>query len=279
MSTSTAIGRVSESLRTLLLGEMALTPSVPVTILAPDEAGGDRRINLFLYRVLENPFLTNQDWQVDPGDTSRLQPPPLSLNLYYLLTPYAVNDGELGNATVHEILGDAMRVFHEFPVVPGPYLAGGLETAREQIKITQNSLDIEELSQVWGTFAEPFRLSVLYEVSVVQLDTSAASQQALPQRVREIGVPSIDLPFEPPRVTAIDPVQGPAGTTVTFGGQNLDGWSAHVTVLQQRLLDGVEISGNAFDAPLPGDLSPGFYEIRVDVSTLFRTTFFFEVTA
>lgn len=279
MSASTAIGRVSESLRNLLLGEMSLTPSVPVTILAPDESGGDRRINLFLYRILENPFLKNQDWQVNPADTTRLQPPPLSLNLYYLITPYAVNDADLGNATVHEILGDAMRVFYEYPVVPDTYLAGDLGGAREQIKITQNGLDMEELSQVWSTFSEPFRLSMLYEVSVLQIDTSDDSGRAMPQRVRQIGAPSVEQPFQPPTVTGIDPVQGPAGTVVTFTGRHLDGWTATVSVLRQRLVDGASITGDSFQATLPSDLDVGFYELRVDISSLFRTTFFFEVTS
>ena len=49
MSVSTAIGMVSESLQNLLRGEMEFTTKV--TILAPDEGGGDRRINLFLYKV------------------------------------------------------------------------------------------------------------------------------------------------------------------------------------------------------------------------------------
>ena len=56
MSASTAIGMVSESLRNLLVGKMVFTPPVTVTILAPDETGGDRRINLFLYRILENSY-------------------------------------------------------------------------------------------------------------------------------------------------------------------------------------------------------------------------------
>lgn len=279
MSASTAIGRVSESLRNLLLGEMQLTPAVPVRIQAPDETGGARRINLFLYKVQENPFLRNLDWQVSPADSSRLVPPLLSLNLYYLLTPYAVNDADLGNAATHEILGEAMRVFYEFPVVPTEYLAGDLDEAREQIKITQNGLDMEELSQVWSTFSEPFRLSVLYEVAVVQLDQSPAVERPLPQRVRTVGVPAVQAPFRPPVVTSIEPVSGPAGTAVTFSGTYLDGWTAYVVLLRQRLVDGAPITGDQFQATLPGDLAPGFYELRVDVSHLYRQTFFFEVTA
>lgn len=279
MSASTAIGRVSETLRNLLLGEMQLLPSVPVTILAPDETGGgQRRINLFLYKVHENAFLRNQEWQVNPANTDQLMPPPLSLNLYYLVTPYANNDSNLGNATRHELLGDAMRVFHQYPIVPDEYLAGDLESAREQIKIVQNGLNMEELSQVWSTFSQPFRLSVLYEVSVVQLDQTADQQLPLPQRVRQIGVPDVRAPYRPPFVTSIDPASGPAGTTVTFTGDNLDGWTAYVRLLRQHIVADLPISGNTFQATLPGDLAPGFYQLQVDVSHLHRRTFFFEVT-
>ena len=100
---------VSESLRNLLVAEMTIAPPVAVTILAPDETGGDRRINLFLYRVVESPALKNNDWQVKRGESTRIVPPPLSLNLYYLMTPYAQNDPLTGNATAHEMLGEAIR--------------------------------------------------------------------------------------------------------------------------------------------------------------------------
>jgi hypothetical protein len=277
MSASTAIGRVSESLRNLLRSEMRLTPTVPVTILAPDEpAGGPRRVNLFLYKVQESPTLRNQEWQPSPSDSSQLVPPPLSLRLYYLVTPYAGNDGELGNTSIHEILGEAMRVFHECPIVPEEYLAGDLADAREQIGIMPNGIDMEELSQVWSTFAEPFRLSVLYEVSVVQLDQS--SSRPMPRRVAEIGRPEIEAGRQPPVVERIEPISGPPGTTVTFVGEHLDGWQAYVNLQRRRILDGTHISGDSFEAVLPADLALGFHELRVDVSHLFRRTFFFEVT-
>ena len=97
-------------------------------------------------------------------------PPPLSLKLYYLMTPYAPNDQLTGNATAHEILGEAMRVFPEHAIVPQDYLVHGLQDATEHIKIMLNTLDLDELSRMWSTFSQPFRLSVMYEVSVVQLD-------------------------------------------------------------------------------------------------------------
>jgi hypothetical protein len=278
MSASTAIGMVSESLRDLLVGEMQLIPAVNVTILAPDETGGDRLISLFLYKVQENPTLKNVDWQVKRGEPNQLVPPPVSLNLFYLMTPYAPNDPQTGNSTAHEILGEAMRVFYENPIVPQDYLAAGLVDTMEQIKIMLNTLDLDELSQVWNTFTEPFRLSTLYEVSVVQPDMLTESERTMAQRVRQIGVPAVHAPFKPPVVETIEPVSGPAGTIVTVRGENLSGWKGYVTVMRRLILDGGDITANSFQVTLPTDLPPGFHEIKVDISHLFRRTFFIEVT-
>jgi hypothetical protein len=278
MSASTAIGMVSESLRNLLVGEMTLQPTVNVTVLSPDELGGDRRINLFLYKVQEHPFLRNLDWQVRAGAPNQLVPPPLSLSLSYLVTAYAQNDPQTGNATAHAILGEAMRIFYENPIVPSTYLVTGLQNTREQIKVIQNTLDLEELSTVWGTFTQPFRLSVLYEVSVVQIDMLPEREQVMAKRVLQVGVPDVRAPFRPPVVETMAPASGPPGTTVTFSGQQLSGWQASVRISDVTVLDGVELAGDTFTATIPATLGLGFHEVRLDVAHLFRRVFFFEVT-
>ena len=276
MNIATDIGKVSESLRTMLLEEIGAT--VNVTILAPDEGGGDRRINLFLYKVQENPYLRNMDWQVKSGEPTKLVPPPLSLNLFYLITAYAPNDSQTGNSSAHELLGEAMRVFYENPIVPDTYLAEELRNTREQIKIMHNTLDMEELSRIWSTFTQPFRLSVLYEISVVQLEMLSASEREMAKRVQKIGIPQINAPFIPPDVEKLDPVSGKAGEVITFYGKNLSGWKAYVTIMRQLIVDGRDLTQNSFDVTIPAELSSGFHEIRVDISKMFRRTFFFEIT-
>jgi hypothetical protein len=278
MSEATALGMVSESLKNLLEGEMVLSSNPTVTILSPEDAGTNRSINLFLYKVQENPMLKNMDWQVKPGVANQLVPPPLSLNLYYLMTAYITNDQDTGNMGSHEILGEAMRVFYENPIVPETYLPEGLRGSREQIKIMLNTLDLEELSKVWATFTKAFQLSVLYEVSVVQLDMLPASERAMATRARSIGVPSVGSPYNPPQLTGIDPVSGTAGSVVTVTGSNLAGWKAYVYVTGSKIADGLEITEDSFQVTLPGDLDPGFHELRLDISHLHRQTFFFEVT-
>ncbi|MFD4631509.1 DUF4255 domain-containing protein [Streptomyces sp. NPDC058284] len=278
MSAGTAIGMVSASLRSLLVGEMRLTPAMDVTVLAPDEAGGGRRINLFLYKITENPYLKNQDWALRPGTTDQLLDAPLSLYLFYLLTPYAPNDPLSGNVTAHQSVGEAMRVLHENPVVPRTYLDPGLLDARERLQIAIAPLDHEELSRIWSTFAQPFRLSVLYQVSTVQLDRLPGAARPLPKRVRRVGIPDVRAPLSPPEVTAMSPAAGRAGSQLTFTGTHLAGWLADVRLGGEPVGAAVPLSGDAFTVTLAAGLKAGFYEVRVDVSHLFRRTFVFEVT-
>jgi hypothetical protein len=278
MSASTAIGMVSASLRNLLVGEMRLNPALDVTILAPDEQGSDRRINLFLYKLEENPYLKNQDVTLRPGNPDRLAEAPLSLILFYLMTPYAPNDPQIGNATAHQILGEAMRVFHEHPVVPTSYLDSGLADARERLQIAGNALDPEELSRIWSTFSQPFRLSVLYQVSTVQLDRLPETERPMPKRVRRVGVPGVRQPADPPTVTGMAPEAASAGGVLTFTGRHLAGWRATVAIGNQVVLDRQPLAGDSFQATLPTGLARGFYDVWVDVSALFRRTFLLEVT-
>jgi Pvc16 N-terminal domain len=278
MSASTAIGMVSESLQNLLLGETSLTPPPDVTILAPDESGGgNKRINLFLYKVVENPMFKNLDWQLKPNTSNTLMPPPLSLNLFYLMTAYNQNDAQSGNSPTHEILGDCMRVFYDNPIIPPDYLADGLEDAKEEIKIILNTLDLEELSKVWATFTKAFRLSVLYEVSVVQLEKLPGKERTIAERVRTIGVPRVHAPYSPPLIESLNKISATAGSIIEIIGKHFSGWKADVYLSGRKIADKIDLYANTFEVTLPNDLDPGFYEFKVDISRLTRQTFIFEV--
>ncbi len=277
MSASTALGSVSRSLRNLLIAEMTIAPTVTVTLLAPDEAGAARRVNLFLYRLQEHPQFRNNDFSLRAGTTATLAAPPLSLKLHYVMTAFAANDPQTGNADAHAILGDAMRVLYEHPVIPDAHLVDDLGQAREQLRVMQVPLDSDEFGRVWSTFDVPYRLSAMYEVSVVQLDQSATTDATLAERVRTIGVPQVQAPFVPPVLNGITPGSGPLGTTVTVSGENLEGWQANVHMTDVEAAADVALLGDSFTFDVPAGLDAGFHQVKVEVSQLTRATFFFEV--
>ena len=278
MSASTAIGSVSASLQKLLREQMQLQPPVTVTLLAPDENAAERRVNLFLYRVEENAFLKNQDAMVSPADPTRVLPPPLSLDLYYLMTVYAPNDPDIGNAESHHILGEAMRVLHDNSPIPRAHLHEDLRDARERLQIAPHRPDTEELNRIWTTFSKPFRPSVLYQVSTVQLDAAPQPQTTVPQRVRTIGVPDLAPQVLPSTIDEMTPAAGPGGSSVTFTGRHFAGRSVTVTLGAAVVADAVPADGDSITVTIPPGLPVGFYDVRIDVASEFRRTFLFEVT-
>ena len=210
MSDHLAIAGVSRTLRTLLRDRMR--SAVPVTLAPPDvtiASANDRRVNLYLFKVSENAHLKNQEipGHGHPGQYGR---PPLSLNLYYLLTTHVGSEAsEDADLQCQAMLGDAMRVLHDYPLIgenlaitrpavgtPGdPILDESLLNEFERIKIALEPANLEEVSKIWTALpAANFRRSAVYEVSVVQIESRLARRVAQPVRTRRIFATTLKRP-------------------------------------------------------------------------------------
>jgi hypothetical protein len=168
MSSSSVISDVTQTLEELLVDGQLPKGSFDVSLKSPaDEkitTSMKPLVNLFLFRVSENPFAKNQDWQ--PVGPDLLRYPPLALNLSYVLTPYAENKlDEL------RVFGEAMRVLYENSIVPAAALRGGLENTAEELKVDLSQMTLEQQTQVWSALGQPYRLSACYEVRMVLIDS------------------------------------------------------------------------------------------------------------
>jgi Pvc16 N-terminal domain len=168
MSSSSVISDVTQTLEELLIDSQLPKNSFDVSLKSPaDEkvtTSMKPKVNLFLFRVTENPFVKNQDWQPVTPDTLRY--PPLALNLSYVLTPYAEN-----KLDEQRVFGEAMRVLYENSIVPAAALRGGLENTAEELKVDLCHLTVEQQTQVWSALGQPYRLSACYEVRMVLIDS------------------------------------------------------------------------------------------------------------
>jgi len=208
MSNFLAIGGVSATLQALLRDRMELPAGVArtdlqVTVSTPQleddaQAAEPTRVNLFLYRATENGALKNQ-MIPGQGHPSEYGHPPLSLVLHYMLTAYGttVDANQVVNETLaHFLLGSAMRVLHDCPVVtdglttihpPGTQvLHPSLRGEFEHIKICLDPISLEDLSKVWTALTRPYRLSAAYTVSVVQIESRRLKTLAAPVLTRRI---------------------------------------------------------------------------------------------
>jgi hypothetical protein len=244
-----------------------------VTSLPPDDerVSEDTGVNLFLYRLTENQFLKNMPWQGDrahPGGSSR---PPLALTLNYFLTGYAkkVAGAAQDDVTAHQLLGKAMSILHEFPVLNDVHdsdfdadldtqFAPELRKSFDKVKISWLPISIDEFSKIWTGFSKAYRLSVAYEVSLVQIAAEVPALLPAPAPARRSVRAST---MGPPSIASILPPSGAAGTAVSLIGTNftLPGQPTKVTI------GGVSIEQSEFDhldsgkisVTIPADVSGG----------------------
>jgi Pvc16 N-terminal domain len=171
-----AIADVGETLITLLRDNMGgLINPDSIVLLSPAEVEGQNiRLTLFLYTVMENPHLKNQEMRnISP---TQLGYPPLTLDLYYLLTAYAstqIPDRTEQTLEQHRILGRAMRIFYDNGILSGTILQGSLSGTSEELRVVLNPISVDDLTKIWSAFQEVgYRLSVSYLVSPTNIDST-----------------------------------------------------------------------------------------------------------
>src|SRR5437016_1856331 len=174
-----AIQDTSNTLITLLKTNIAELNDQNAVVASPVEVRDqpDVRLTLYLYSIVENCELKNEEWLVVNHTQSRKS--PLSLDLYNLLTVYPAGiqaGGNFHDANLesHRTLARAMRVFYDNGIVAGSALQGSLRgTDPDQaLRVTLNPITVEDLTRIWSVFPEAsYRPSVCYLVSPVRIDS------------------------------------------------------------------------------------------------------------
>ena len=278
MSSALAIAGVTAVLRDRLNDGLvnhdatsALGSTVKVSALPPDRVvavntSEQSQLNLFLYQITPNPSYRNQALPAYDGQGQhRLQNPPLALDLSYLVSAYT-------GADLHAeiLLGYAMQLFHEFPVLtremirtalnPSPDVGAalppalraladsGLADQLELLRITPLPLNTEEISKLWSATQSSLRPSAAYRVSVVLIEAQRPTRAPLPVLTRgerhpvtnrERGVvvgPSLLPPL--PALEAVVPAGelpvARLGGVIALHGHHLDGTSRQVRLVNER---------------------------------------------
>ena len=271
---SDAIRAVTHGLRALLLSQLA--NGRKVTLLPPgeDPPTGGSGVNLYLYRLAESPSLRNQPW---PGDRAGAAPRPepvLSLSLTYLLTPFGPEpDPDAVDDEAHRALGEAILALHEYPILNRVHIPGFdadtdlpsyIVDSFEDVKVRLAPTSVDELSKIWAVIGKPYRVSVAYEVELVQLvPDTIASRPAPPVTSTGLSVTQLAAP----RLTRLTPDSGPLASVVRLDGSGFvfPGQPPVVTVGGVRATVEGTPADRELSVLLPDDLPAG-PEVNVQVA-------------
>ena len=187
------IQNISVELRQQIFDALESTPDTDfnlgesvdrISLQSPSEmTGGDGNspiASLYLYHIEIDKHLRNQPPLPDRARDDEYRKPPLPLKLRYLFTPEA--DEETYNQL---LLGRVLQHFHDFPdfsTVSGQLIGDAIGGASPEIRVKPDLLSIEQLSQLWSAFSEPYRIALSLVVEVVAVDSGQP-----PHRRRRVG--------------------------------------------------------------------------------------------
>jgi hypothetical protein len=175
VSEFTAIRAVSKTLQALLEDHITNSPDpqlhgVPIVLVSPRELrdatvppNAPNGISFWLYRVSRNADLLNQPPEVADGSVRRH---PIPVDLYYLVAPIAATpDNE------QALLGRILQVLSDHAIVRGADLRDDLAGEETELRVTLETLSLEELTRIWSALDESYQLSVSYRVQVVPVES------------------------------------------------------------------------------------------------------------
>jgi hypothetical protein len=247
-------GIVNQNVAGIVGQTVTVTASPPDRVVA---ASGPEatQLNIFLRQITPNVGWRNEGLPSrDAAGRTRLTNPPLALDLHYLISAY-------GAADLHAeiVLGYAMQLLHENPILTRDAIRialqrppddaaelppalraladSGLQDQVEQLRITPEFLNTEELSKFWTAAQARYRSSAGYLISVVLIQAIKPTPSPLPVLSRNIRVRPELLPALPTIDAVVPDAKQPVallGTTIMLAGHHLDGTGREVILTNDR---------------------------------------------
>lgn len=170
---------VSTELRRQIFDALEVTPDTDfglqgsierITLQSPGgQIPSDAVASLYLYHIEIDPNLRNQPYLPDRAGAELFRRPPLPLQLRYLFTPVHGDEG-----LNQLVLGRVLQHFHDFPSfgeAAGTPIGDAFGGASPEVRVKPDLLSLEQLSQMWNAFSQPYRVALSLLVEVVALDS------------------------------------------------------------------------------------------------------------
>lgn len=283
MSNYHAIATVTATLRDILFDNLNITQfaGIKVTSKPPDviESGGPGlRLNIFLYKITINQGFKDRELPLRNTTGELVRHPLLALNLHYLLTAYTNDTDDLQEIESQQVLSKAMMTLNENSIlsrdkilatrknsskIPDKGLDDHLETQIELVKLSPDSLSLEEITKLWSSFFQiHYRLSISYIATVILLESKKKTKISPPVQERNLYI----LPVAKPSIEKIEPqiVQSGPQAAITIFGHNLMAETVEILVdnlTVKPTLD--DVSSDRIRIALPSQMEAGIKSVAV----------------
>ena len=171
MADYTALVEAGSSLVELLRDNLTPEPISNrelIALCSPHESENNQ-LTLYLYQGEEDTQGVQSGYYQVGRNTERLR--PTRYNLRFLVTAHSKAPVQLREADQYRMVGAALQVLKDHPVIDAQYLSGSLAEQNATIRVVLEKTPQDQLLKIWNNTSTAYKLSFVVLLTGVEIDS------------------------------------------------------------------------------------------------------------
>lgn len=139
-----------------------------IALCSPHESENNQ-LTLYLYQVEEDTQGAQSGYYQVSRDTERLR--PARYNLRFLVTAHSKAPAQMKEADQYRMVGAALQVLRDHPVIDQEYLSGSLAEQNARIHVVLEKTTQDQLLKIWNNTSTAYKLSFVVLLTGVEIDS------------------------------------------------------------------------------------------------------------
>ena len=139
-----------------------------ISLCSPHESENNQ-LTLYLYQVEEDTQGAESGYYQVSQNVERLR--PARYNLRFLVTAHSKAPTQLREADQYRMVGAALQVLKDHPVIDAKYLTGSLAEQNAVVRVVLEKTNQDQLLKIWNNTSSTYKLSFVVLLTGVEIDS------------------------------------------------------------------------------------------------------------
>ena len=139
-----------------------------IALCSPHESENNQ-LTLYLYQVEEDTQGVESGYYQVSQTVQRIR--PTRYNLRFLVTAHSKAPVQLRQADQYRMVGAALQVLRDHPVIDREYLSGSLAEQDARIHVVLEKTNQDQLMKIWNNTSSNYKLSFVVLLTGIEIDS------------------------------------------------------------------------------------------------------------
>lgn len=139
-----------------------------IALCSPHESENNQ-LTLSLYQTEEDTQGVQSGYYQVSQNVERLR--PTKYNLRFLVTAHSKAPAQLKEADQYRMIGAALQVLKDHPVIDQQYLSGSLAEQKAQVHVVLEKTTQDQLLKIWNNTSTPYKLSFVVLLTGIEIES------------------------------------------------------------------------------------------------------------